>query len=423
MELGRKYLPRIADDQLSEALKTSGAVQIKGPKWCGKTATGERHSKSQLYLQDPDKSADLLALADAKPSLLLEGEAPRLIDEWQMAPQLWDAVRFAVDHSSARGRFILTGSSTPSVQPAHSGVGRISSLTMRTMSLFEAGDSSGSVSLSSLFDQETAVAAISDLEIDDLAFVLCRGGWPEAVTEVDSKLALRYAFNYVDGLIDADVSRIDDVFRNATRMRFLMRSYARNVSSRASIETIREDMQEDKASLSSTTIVDYLDALSRSYVIEDLAAWNPALRSKTAVRTSPTRHFTDPSIAVATLRISPEKLLQDFETFGLLFESLCVHDLRVYAGAIDGDVFQYRDKTDLETDAVVTLRDGRWAAIEVKLGSRQIDEGARHLIALEQRVDSKKMGKPSFLMVLTGTKSAYRRDDGVLVVPLGCLKP
>lgn len=423
MELGRKYLPRIADDQLSEALKTSGAVQIKGPKWCGKTATGERHSKSQLYLQDPDKSADLLALADAKPSLLLEGEAPRLIDEWQMAPQLWDAVRFAVDHSSARGRFILTGSSTPSVQPAHSGVGRISSLTMRTMSLFEAGDSSGSVSLSSLFDQETAVAAISDLEIDDLAFVLCRGGWPEAVTEVDSKLALRYAFNYVDGLIDSDVSRIDDVSRNATRMRFLMRSYARNVSSRASIETIREDMQEDKASLSSTTIVDYLDALSRSYVIEDLAAWNPALRSKTAVRTSPTRHFTDPSIAVATLRISPEKLLQDFETFGLLFESLCVHDLRVYAGAIDGDVFQYRDKTDLETDAVVTLRDGRWAAIEVKLGSRQIDEGARHLIALEQRVDSKKMGKPSFLMVLTGTKSAYRRDDGVLVVPLGCLKP
>lgn len=417
------YLTRIADDELIASLRTSGAVQIKGPRWCGKTSTAERHSASQVYLQDPDRSADLLALADVQPSLLLEGEYPRLIDEWQMAPQLWDAVRFAVDRSAEPGRFILTGSSVPTIQPAHSGIGRISTLVMRTMSLFESKESNGAVSLSALFDGAQGIGAVSALTIRDIAFVTCRGGWPRAVLETDADIALKYAYNYVDGLINTDISRIDGVSRNATRARRLMRSYARNTASQASIPTIRADMQEDEGSLAANTVSDYIDALSRAYVIEDLDAWNPALRSKTAIRTSPTRHFVDPSIAAATLRIVPERLLQDFELFGLLFESLCVRDLRVYAGSIDGDIFHYRDKSGLEADAVITLHDGRWAPVEVKLGGSGIDDAARNLLTLRDRVDAAKMGAPSFLMVLTGTQTAYRREDGVLVVPLACLKP
>ncbi|NTW29018.1 MAG: ATP-binding protein [Coriobacteriia bacterium] len=417
------YLPRIADGELATLLRTSGAVQIKGPRWCGKTSTAERHSASQVYMQDPDRSADLLALADMQPSLLLEGNSPRLIDEWQMAPQLWDAVRFAVDRSGEPGRFILTGSSVPTVQPAHSGIGRISTLVMRTMALFESGESNSTVSLSTLFEGSQGIGAMSGLTVRDIAFVICRGGWPKAVLETDAQSALRHAYNYVDGLVNSDISRIDGVSRNATRVRRLIRSYARNVASQASIATIRADMQEDEGALAPNTVIDYIDALARAYVIEDLEAWNPALRSKTAIRTSPTRHFVDPSIAAATLRIAPERLLQDFELFGLLFESLCVRDLRVYAASIDGDIFHYRDKTDLEADAVIVLRDGKWAPVEIKLGNAGIDEAARHLLALKDRVDTAKMGAPSFLMVLTGTQAAYRRDDGVLVVPLGCLKP
>jgi len=416
------YLRRIADDELVKSLRTSGAVQIKGPRWCGKTSTAERHSASQVYMQDPDRSADLLALADVQPSLLLEGDHPRLIDEWQMAPQLWDAVRFAVDRSAEPGRFILTGSSVPTVQPAHSGVGRISTLVMRTMALFESRESNGAVSLSALFDGSQNIGAVSGLTVRDIAFVTCRGGWPRAVIETDPEIALRYAYNYVDGLINSDISRIDGVSRNATRARRLMRSYARNTASQASIPTIRADMQEDEGSLAVNTMNEYIDALSRAYVIEDLDAWSPALRSKTAIRTSPTRHFVDPSIAAATLRIVPERLLQDFEFFGLLFESLCVRDLRVYAGSIDGDVFHYRDKTGLEADAVIALHDGRWAPVEVKLGGSGIGDAARNLLTLRDRVDAAKMGAPSFLMVLTGTQTAYRREDGVLVVPLACLK-
>lgn len=416
-----KYLPRIADDLLSTALQTSGAVQIKGPKWCGKTATAERQSASQVFMQDPDRSATLLALADTKPSLILKGEEPRLIDEWQMAPQLWDAVRFAIDRGHGRGRFILTGSATPQQKPAHSGVGRIARLTMRTMSLFESRESTGMVSLRNLFNGDHDVAGYSEHDIENIAFELCRGGWPEAVIESDPSIALQMAVNYVEELLDSDINRMDGTTRNKTWMRLIMRSYARNTSSQASQSTIAADMQGEPPS--ENTLADYLDALTRACVIEDLPAWNPRLRSKTAVRTSPTRHFSDPSIACAVMHATPEKLLDDFETFGLLFESMCIRDLRVYSNALGGEVFHYRDKTGLEADAVIALHDGRWALVEVKLGEKQVDLASAHLRKLSERINQEHEGSPSFLMVLTATSAAYCRDDGVLVVPLSTLAP
>ena len=416
------YLPRIADGMLARALRSSGAVCIRGPKWCGKTATGERQSASQVFMQDPDRSATLLALADSKPSAILEGAEPRLIDEWQMAPQLWDAVRFAVDRGRGRGRFILTGSSTPKSAPAHSGVGRIADVSMSTMTLYESGESSGTVSLSGLFaGGGDGLGCLCDFSIDDYAFAICRGGWPEAVTEPDDGVALAMAGNYVQELLDRDIEDMDGKPRNSTWMGSLLRSYARNVSSEAAATTIAADMQGH--SPSDETVADYLDALRRACVIEDLEAWNPSLRSKTAVRTSPTRHFSDPSIAASMLGVSPSGLMSDFETFGLLFESLCVHDLRVYAAALGGRVFHYRDKTGLEADAVIHLRDGRWAPVEVKLGNRFVDEAAKHLLKLSQRVDADKQGAPSFLLVLTATSAAYVREDGVVVAPLATMAP
>lgn len=415
------YLPRIADDALDWALKTSGAVQIVGPKWCGKTATGEQKAKSVIYLQDPDRSTTYMALADAKPSVLLEGAKPRLIDEWQMAPQLWDAVRFAVDRSGQKGEFILTGSATPKKRPAHSGVGRISRLHMRTMSLFESGESSGIVSLRALFEGKTDVAGIVDFDVEQIAFAICQGGWPQAVTESDRAIALAQASNYLDELLDSDIDEMEGVKRNATWLRAIMRSYARNISTEAPLTTIAEDMQGDRPS--DQTVSEYVDALRRAFVTEDLEAWNPRLRSKTAVRTSPTRHFCDPSIACAVLGLSPASLLEDFNTFGLLFESLCVRDLRVYASALGGTVKHYRDKTDLEADAVIVLPDGRWALVEVKMGNSRIDQGAKNLLKLADRVNQEHEGAPAFLMVLTSTNAAYQRDDGVLVVPLAALAP
>lgn len=415
------YLPRVIDSSLKKALKASGAVQIKGPKWCGKTATAEHHSASQVYLQDPDRRASLLALAETKPSLILEGDEPRLIDEWQEAPQLWDAVRFAVDHGKGKGRFILTGSSTPKVKPAHSGVGRIAPLRMRTMSLYESQESNASVSLSSLFEGNTDISGLADFDIQDIAFAICRGGWPEAVLDPDEETALMQASNYVTELIESDIEAMDGIKRNASWMRSIMRSYARNISSEAALTTIAADMQGEPPSMA--TVAEYVDALARASVTEDLEAWSPRLRSKTAIRTSPTRHFTDPAIAAALLNASPALLLEDFNTFGLLFESMCVRDLRVYTEALRGNVFHYRDKTGLEADAVLSLHDGRWALVEVKMGHSKIDEAAEHLKKLASRIDTDHEGAPSFLMVLTATEAAYRREDGVVVVPLACLAP
>ncbi len=418
-----EYLPRIADRVLARLLKEAGAVQIKGPRWCGKTATAEQAAASCIYLQDPDQGANYLQLAAAKPSLLLKGPEPRLIDEWQMAPQIWDAVRFAIDRGGGRGRFILTGSATPrrSERPAHSGIGRIARMSMRTMSLFESRESNGDVSLSSLFEGRHDVGSIADFDIERIAHAVCRGGWPEAVTEPDDETALSMARNYIAQLIDSDIEEMDGIVRNKTWMRSILRSYARNVSSEASLSTIAADMQGEPPSRE--TVSDYVDALTRACVLDDLAAWVPRLRSKTAVRTSPTRHFCDPSLAAAILGATPSKLLADFETFGLLFESMCVRDLRSYVDALGGTVYHYRDKTGLEADAAIALDDGRWALIEAELGSGAVDEAARHLKKLASRIDSDHEGRASFLMVVTGTETAYRRDDGVIVAPLATLAP
>jgi predicted AAA+ superfamily ATPase len=416
------YLPRLCDNELQQALQSSGAVLIEGAKWCGKTSTASRAAKSTLYMQDPDHTASYLAMADVKPSLLLKGPSPRLLDEWQMAPVLWDAVRFEVDQRTETGQFILTGSAVPSDNvTAHTGTGRISRLLMRPMSLYESQESNGTVSLSRLFNGQADMESMSGLTIEQIAFALCRGGWPASV-RLKGQAALRTATAYVEAIINHDVSRVDGVEKNPERVRLLLRSLSRNISTMATVKTIMDDMEAFDVSLSDKTVSFYLNALRRIFVVEDLPAWSPSLRSKTAIRTSVKRQFVDPSIAVAAMRTNPEGLLRDFNTFGFLFESLCTRDVRIYAQACDGDVFHYRDKNGLESDLIVRLRDGRWAAIEVKLGGKQEEIAAENLLRLKSKIDAEKMGEPSFLMVLTGGQYAYRRKDGVLVVPIGCLK-
>ena len=419
----RKYLPRIVDKLLQDRLASTGAVLIEGPKWCGKTRTATEASKSQLFMQDPDKAVSYLKAADTKPSLLLQGDTPRLLDEWQTAPVLWDAVRFMVDQRGKAGQFILTGSAVPKDNVVqHTGTGRISRLLMRPMSLYESMESNGSVSLKALFDGATDIETFSELTIEQTAFAIVRGGWPVSIGESE-KNALRHAIDYVEAIINADVSRVDGIEKSPVRVRALLRSLSRNVSTLATIRTIHDDIAlGDDESLSEKTISQYINALDRIFVTESLPAWNPALRSKTAIRTSPKRQFIDPSIATAVMRLTPSRLLEDFNYFGFLFESLCDRDLRIYAEAIDGEVYHYRDSSGLESDAVVCLNDGRWAAIEIKLGSKEIEEAAIHLLELRDKVNTEKMREPSFLMILTGTEIAYRRDDGVLVIPIGCLK-
>ena len=419
-----KYLKRIADRVLQERLAASGAVLIEGPKWCGKTRTALENSKSHLFMQDPDKAISYLKAADTKPSLLLKGDTPRLLDEWQTAPVLWDAVRFMVDQRGKSGQFILTGSAVPKDNVVqHTGTGRISRLLMRPMSLYESMESNGSVSLKALFDGETEIDNFSTLTIEQIAFAIVRGGWPASIGESE-KIALRHAIDYVEAIINADVSRVDGIEKNPVRVRALLRSLSKNISTLATIRTIHDDiaMGDADESISEKTISQYLGALDRIFVTENLPAWNPALRSKTAIRTSPKRQFVDPSIAAAVMRLTPSRLLEDFNYFGFLFESLCDRDLRIYAEAIDGQVFHYRDGSGLEADAVIALNDGRWAAVEVKLGSKEIEDAAVHLLELKNKVNTEKMREPSFLMILTGTEIAYRREDGVYVVPLGCLK-
>lgn len=419
-----KYLKRIADRVLQERLAASGAVLIEGPKWCGKTRTALENSKSHLFMQDPDKAISYLKAADTKPSLLLKGDTPRLLDEWQTAPVLWDAVRFMVDQRGKSGQFILTGSAVPKDNVVqHTGTGRISRLLMRPMSLYESMESNGSVSLKALFDGETEIDNFSTLTIEQIAFAIVRGGWPASIGESE-KIALRHAIDYVEAIINADVSRVDGIEKNPVRVRALLRSLSRNISTLATIRTIHDDiaMGDADESISEKTISQYLGALDRIFVTENLPAWNPALRSKTAIRTSPKRQFVDPSIAAAVMRLTPSRLLEDFNYFGFLFESLCDRDLRIYAEAIDGQVFHYRDGSGLEADAVIALNDGRWAAVEVKIGSKEIEDAAVHLLELKNKVNTEKMREPSFLMILTGTEIAYRREDGVYVVPLGCLK-
>ncbi len=418
----KSYLSRLCDTELLLALQSSGAVLIEGAKWCGKTSTAHNVSRSVLYMQDPDRAVANKAMADIKPSLLLKGETPRLIDEWQVAPVLWDAVRFEVDQRVTPGQFILTGSAVPVDNvTAHTGTGRISRIRMRPMSLFESLESNGTVSLQALFSGKLDIEGISDLTIEQIAFALCRGGWPASV-KLNGPSALRMARDYVEAVINYDVSRVDEIEKNPDRVRLLLRSLARNVGTLATFQTIKADIEANDTTLSDKTISSYVNALSRIFVVEDLPAWLPSLRSKTAIRTSVKRHFVDPSIATAVMRINPEGVLKDFEYFGFLFEALCTRDMRIYAQANDGDVFHYRDKSGLESDLIVRLRDGRWGAIEVKLGNKQIDDAAQNLLKLKARINEDKMGEATFLMVITGGQYAYRRNDGVLVVPIGCLR-
>ncbi len=416
----RSYRPRVYDDILSFRLSSKGAVLVEGPKWCGKTTTAKQAAKSAVYLQDPATRERNLLLAQTDPAAILSGEVPRLIDEWQDAPVLWDAVRHEVDMRDEFGQFVLTGSVVlPDMQEVrHSGTGRISRMRMRTMSSMESGDSDGAVSLSSLFAGEEIPIADCESDLEKAAFLVCRGGWPTALRG-SQRVALQQARDYVDAVAETDISRVDGVARSPHSARLLMRSFSRMVSSQGSSESMRADLLQAGVNMGEKTFGEYLGALRRLFVVEDLAAWNPNLRSKTAIRTSPTRHFTDPSIAAASLGADPSGLLDDMESFGLLFESLCVRDLRVYADALDGELFHYRDKSGLECDAVLRLRDGRYALVEVKLGGKAAcDQAAANLKKLAGRIDVDKMRAPSFLMVLTGTGTySYRRDDGVLCVP------
>jgi len=417
------YLSRICDDALQDALSSAGAVLIEGAKWCGKTSTAEHVAKSKLLMQDPDRTKEYQRIADTKPSLLLKGETPRLLDEWQIAPVLWDAVRFEVDNRQTTGQFILTGSAVPSDNVTeHTGTGRIARILMRTMSLYESGESNGTVSLMDLFDGARDIESMLDLSIEQIAFCICRGGFPASVGKAD-KTALRMPVDYVEAIINQDISRVDGVEKNPNKVRLLLRSLARNITTMASFQTILSDVEATEESISDKTVATYYNALRRIFVVEPLPAWMPKLRSKTAIRTSPKHHFVDPAIATSVMRINPDALMHDFEYFGFLFEALCTRDIRIYAQKNDGDVFHYRDKSGLEADLIVQLHDGRWGAIEVKTGAKEIDAAAANLLKLKDKIDFGKMREPSFLMVLTGGQFACQRKDGVYVVPIGCLKP
>lgn len=421
-----EYRRRIADSILSNMLEYCGAVEIRGPKWCGKSTTAEQHAGSVVYMQDLRTRDRNILLAKNAPHLFLSGTAPRLIDEWQEVAFIWDQIRFEVDKRSKMGQFILTGSATPLDADAysHSGIGRIVPMQMRPMTLYESGDGDGSVSLQSLFAGKPELTALHEKSLEQYAYLICRGGWP-GIFSVSKENALRLAENFYEGLVNEDINKVFKNRKNPERLRHVMRAYARAESTETSMDALTEDIRVNEGrAIDVRTTASYIDALKRLYVVEEMPAWNPNLRSKTAIRSSNTRHFTDPSVACAALGIGPGDLISDMQTFGLLFESMCVRDLRVYAQHLGGQVYHYRDRDGLEADAVVHLKNGSWGAVEVKLRSEDsIAEGAKHLRMLADKVDTGKMKAPAFLMVVTATEFAYRREDGVYVVPLGCLAP
>lgn len=427
-----KYLNRIADRILDLRLEAFGAVQIAGPKWCGKTTTAERRAASIVKMQDPDRREAYLSTARIKPSLLLKGAVPRLIDEWQVAPVIWDAVRHAVDERREKGQFILTGSTIiDDGEIMHTGTGRISKMSMYPMSLFESLESNGAVSLRRLFDEPDydIDGETSQLSVEQLIFAACRGGWPASLGDMSRVAKLLIAKDYVDVICNDDISKVDKVRRNPALARLILRSYARNICTLAKKTSMLADVSEEMEGTSMPTFDDYVGALERLFVIDDIEAWSPAIRSKTVIRTGKKRCFVDPSIAVAAMGASPESLELDLNTFGFIFECLCIRDLRVYSQALCGRLSYYRDRLGLEADAVLHLDDGRYALIECKLGSRDIEEGARHLLEIkrliaEKNVKEKQTGlrEPHLMIVLTGGEMAYTRADGVKVVPIGCLR-
>lgn len=421
-----EYKQRIADRILERKVLGKGAVLIEGPKWCGKTTTAKQLAKSVLDLGDTSVLKQSSQMIEISPKSLLEGATPRLIDEWQALPPIWDSIRSEVDKRGEPSQFILTGSSVlpDANETIHSGTGRYAHVMMRPMSLYESGESTGSVSLIDLFAGKTPDVQENKLEIDDLAYLTCRGGWPWT-TLISPKVALDQAFDYVDSVIKRDIQRVDKVKRSPERARLLLRSYARNISQQVSYATIRKDMlSNDASTLDEDTVADYIKVLKKLFVIEDLVAWNPNIRSKAAIRTSDTRHFVDPSVGTAALGLGPKDLINDLQSFGLFFEDMVVRDLRVYAEALDGELYHYRDSSGLECDTVLHRRNGSYALLEVKLGGEdKINEGAASMIELANNIDTDKMPAPSFMAVIIGVgKYAYRRKDGVYVLPIGCLK-
>lgn len=427
-----KYLRRIADDLLKLHLEAFGAVQIKGPKWCGKTTTAEMQAKSVIKMQDPDTREGYLAVAQTKPSILLQGNTPRLIDEWQVAPVLWDAVRHAVDERRLKGQFILTGSTViHDDDMMHTGTGRISRISMYPMSLYESEESNGKISFKELFNnKDIEIDGItSNLSIEELVFVACRGGWPASLGNMSTAAKLLIAKDYVDIICNDDISKVDKVQRNPALAKLIMRSYSRNLCTLAKKTSMLADVSAEMEGTSMKTFDDYVGALERLFVIEDIKAWSPAIRSATVIRAGKKRCFVDPSIAVAAMGASPQSLLLDLKTFGFIYECLCLRDLKIYSQALGGQLSCYNDRYGLEADAVLHLDDGRYALIECKLGSRDIEEGAKHLIELNHLLEEKikhdkhtPLRLPDLLIVLTGGEIAYKRDDGVLIIPIGCLK-
>ncbi len=423
------YRKRIMDGLLVKKLQAKGAVLIEGPKWCGKTTTAEEFAASKVLLARTDVKENFKRLLEMDMETALSGNAPMLIDEWQTVPKLWDAVRYTVDFRHQMGQFILTGSAVPDKEAEkemeHSGIGRFAWLTMRPMTLFESGESTGAVSLAKLFEAPEKIVEKNELKLRDIAFLICRGGWPMAVGLPD-EVALEQAFDYYDAVTKEDVTKVDGIKRASERVQRLMRSYARHQGTQVSIATLREDLKNnDTSALDEDTISSYLEALRKIFVVEDMPAWNPNLRSKTAIRTTDTRYFVDPSIATAALGMGPDDLMNDLNTMGLLFETLCVRDLRVFAEALNGKVYHYRDKSGLECDAVVHLRNGQYGLIEIKLGGMSlINDGVKTLNLLAGQIDTSRMKAPAFKMILTATgEYAYRRpEDGIYVVPIGCLK-
>lgn len=424
------YKHRIMDGLLRKKLSAKGAVLIEGPKWCGKTTTAEEIAASKVMLARTDVKNSFKSLLEIDTEAALSGATPMLIDEWQTVPKLWDAVRYTVDHRRKMGQFILTGSAVPDKEAEkemeHSGTGRFAWLTMRPMSLFESGESNGKVSLGELFATPERILEKNELNLKDIAFLICRGGWPLSVG-LPEEAALEKAFDYYDAVTKEDITKVDGIKRASTRVQRLMRVYARHQGTQASIATLREDLRNnDTATLDDDTIISYLEALRKIFVVEDMPAWNPNLRSKTAIRTADTRYFVDPSIATAALGLGPADLINDLNTMGFLFETMCIRDLRVYAEALNGKVYHYRDKRGLECDAVVHLRNGQYGLIEIKLGGESlINDGVRTLSSLAEQIDTVRMKEPAFKMILTATgEYAYRRpEDGIYVVPVGCLKP
>jgi len=419
--MAKTYLDRLIDSTIEQELTAHGCVAIEGAKWCGKSTTGERFAKTVIKLQNPITFKQYQALASTSMEHLLAGEKPLMFDEWQKIPEIWDFIRTDIDEKSEPGLYILTGSAKPIEDSGrHTGTGRISKVTMRPMSLWESKDSSGQVSLLDIFNEKDNIFGKSKLSLNDLAFVTCRSGFPECVVRPD--YASTIVTSYVKSLTTEDINDVDGIKRNPRRALGLLRAYARNISTFATNVTLLADITANDSTMDAKTLASYVSAFNKLFVLEDVVAWSPRLRSKSVIRAAAKRQFTDPGIAAVLLDANPNDLIADLNTFGFLFESLCTRDLRIYTNSLNGEVYHYHDKDGLEADCIIHLPNGKWGAIEIKVGGNQIDEAATNLLKLKKKVDTDNMKPPSFLMVITGAPNAYKRPDGVLVVPIGCLK-